>query len=127
MPTANACESTSDAWRRDWSPSKRSRSPTSSSSTRRPDGLDSFEELASLLAELGVRWAKAGAVAANRYRSSAHLTEDAGLLVEWDARLLDGSDPTETEAHFGVGLRSHPPPGTSAVIECDDHDLSSQA
>ncbi|MCE7929617.1 MAG: hypothetical protein DYG91_14155, partial [Chloroflexi bacterium CFX7] len=49
--------------------------------------MDSFEELTNLFDELGVRWATAGAVAANRYRSSARLTEDTDRLVEWDPRL----------------------------------------
>ena len=41
---------------------------------------NALEALGRLLDSLGIRWALMGALAANRYRTSARLTQDVGLL-----------------------------------------------
>jgi hypothetical protein len=40
-----------------------------------------------LLDQVGVRWAKAGALAALEYRADPRFTTDADILVSWDDRL----------------------------------------
>ena len=47
----------------------------------RPEG--SYEDLKSFAESLGVPWALAGALAAERYRLTARATKDADLLVSW--------------------------------------------
>ncbi len=49
--------------------------------------MASFDDLTDVLDEIGVRWAIAGAVAANRYRKIERQTGDIDLLVEWSESL----------------------------------------
>jgi hypothetical protein len=75
------------------------------SSTGLPGPEASYDDLIEVLNDLGVRWALAGALAAERYRLKARFTNDVDLLVAWDDRLpkaLEGA---------GWTLRIHQEPG----------------
>ncbi len=53
-----------------------------------PEPEDSYGDLINSIAELGVRWALAGALAAERYRDRARLTTDVDLVVDWHPELV---------------------------------------
>lgn len=52
-----------------------------------PEG--SYTDLLDVLERVGVPWALAGALAAERYRARARFTTDVDLLVGWDSSLVE--------------------------------------
>ena len=79
-----------------------------------------LSDLGSVFDQLGVRWVLIGALAANRYRGSARMTEDIDVLIDdanldpnaleqalgargWDVRRLDGADELLRLRHPTLG------------------------
>lgn len=52
-----------------------------------PEPSEWLARVADVLERLGLKWARAGALAANEYRLASRLTTDADAVAAWDASL----------------------------------------